>query len=674
MTFPAVSGASGRRTQLWAAALIVAAVGAAYANSFLGVFVLDDYYSITTNPTIRQLSWAALMPPGMGYTVEARPILNLSFALNFAISGTEPWSYHAANLGIHLLAALTLFGLLRGILTTIGFRPAEEVALLTTLLWALHPLQTESITYVVQRTESLMGLFYLGTLYCQFRGITADASRRRGWLSVSVLLCALGMGTKEVMITAPILALLIDRTLFAGSFSQAWRVRRWYYGALGGTWIILAALEAGHLGRGGTIGTAAGITWWQYAFCQARGLIYYLRLGFWPHPLIFDYGSDFVTFGQIWFYGLLDLALVALTFFALGRRSIFGLVGAWFFFILAPTTSVVGGTRQMLAEHRMYLPLLSLIVLFVLGLYHFGGSRWARGIGAGCALLLLGVTIRRNSDYQSDLGLYAENFKRRPTNAHGAYNLAYALREHGRTAEAIAHYQTAIRLQPDFPEALDDLANLLGGQPGREAEALAAFEALVRLKPEFGEIHNNMGVVLVRLPGRQADAIQQFEIALRLRPDYPEAHYNLAFSMAGVPGRVEEALTHYEAAVRLKPDYAEAQNGFGVFLARLPGRQADAIAQLERAVRTKPDYAEAHNNLGLLLVRQPGRATEALEHFDTALRLKQDFFEAHFNMGMTLRQLGRPQDAAAHFAAALKIKPDFTAAQNELERLQPKEK
>lgn len=651
--------------------LIVAAVVAAYANSFSGAFVLDDYQSILTNPTIRHLSWAALAPPGgSGFTVEARPILNLSFALNYALSGTGPWSYHALNLAIHAGAAVVLFGLLRGILTRVAIRAADEVALMTTLLWAVHPLQTESVTYVVQRTESLMGLFFLGTLYCQWRGLTSNAKRARGWLTGAVVLCALGMGTKEVMIAAPMLALVMDRTLFAGSFAEAWRRHRWFYGALFGTWLILAALEAGHLGRGGTIGAEAGVTWWQYALCQARGLLHYLRLGLWPHPLIFDYGSDFVTFGDVWFYGLVDLALLAATVHALRRGSMLGLVGAWFFFILAPTSSVVGGTRQMLAEHRMYLPLLSLVGLVVVGLYRlFGerGARWTCGLLAGVLLI---VTVRRNADYHSMLALYEDNFEKRPNNPYGAHDYGYALREAGRIDEAIAHYKTAVQLKPDFAEAYDELATVLAAQPGHEAEAVGYFETLARLKPQFGEIHNNLGAVLARLPGRQADAIAQFETALRLKPDYPEAHYNLAFSLTGVSERENDVLAHYDAALRLKPDYAEAHNGFGVFLAHFPGRQSDAVAQLEAALRNKPDYAEAHNNLGLLLVRQPGKAGDALAHFDTALRLKPDFAAAHFNAGMTLRQLGRPQEAAAHFAAALKTNPDFTAARDQLRQLQ----
>jgi protein O-mannosyl-transferase len=345
---------------IWALGAIVAAVFAAYASSVSAPFVFDDQLSIVENPTIRQLSLAALVPPsGQGLTVEGRPLLNLSLALNYAISGLNAWSYHLLNVAIHLLAALTLFGLVRRTLAALNAPASTLISLSAALLWTLHPLQTESVTYLVQRTESLMGLFYLLTLYCFARGATTG--NKTPWFALSVVACALGMATKEVMVSAPLIVLLFDRTFIAGSFRDAWARRSRVHLALAATWLLLAVLVIGAGNRGGTIGTSAGVTWWQYAMCQARAIIHYLQLAVWPSPLIFDYGSDFVTFGEFAPFALLDLALLGLTAWALWRRPVFGFLGAWFFVILAPTTSVVGGTRQMLAEHRMYLSLAALV-------------------------------------------------------------------------------------------------------------------------------------------------------------------------------------------------------------------------------------------------------------------------------------------------------------------------
>ena len=212
-----------RRIWLFGAAIVVA-VGLAYANSFGGPFVFDDEPAILENATIRKL-WplsGPLSPPReFGVTVAGRPVLNLSLALNYAISGTAPWSYHAFNVGVHALAALVLFGLVRRTLrgpllvATHGGR-AEEIAAAVALVWALHPLQTESVTYVIQRAESLMGLFYGFTLYAFVRATTS--ARPRGWLAAMVTSAVLGMGCKEVMATVPLVVLLYDRTFVAGGF------------------------------------------------------------------------------------------------------------------------------------------------------------------------------------------------------------------------------------------------------------------------------------------------------------------------------------------------------------------------------------------------------------------------------------------------------------------------
>jgi hypothetical protein len=272
------------------AALIVLLV-IAYANSFAVPFVFDDVPAITNNESIRH--WlTALSPPGDGATVMGRPLLNLSFAANYAAGGFAVAGYHAANLAIHLLAALTLFGLARRTLRSSGTLAADWAALAIALIWGLHPLQTESVTYIVQRAESLMGLCYLLTLYCYRRGADAGGSRAVAWFVASILAAAFGMGTKEVMVSVPVIALLYDRTFLSGSFRAAWQRRRWVLLGLAVTWVPLALLVAGAHNRGGTAGFGVGVSWSQYALTQFPAVTRYLTLSVWPHPLVFDYGAQ----------------------------------------------------------------------------------------------------------------------------------------------------------------------------------------------------------------------------------------------------------------------------------------------------------------------------------------------------------------------------------------------
>ncbi len=589
-----------------AGAFLAAAIVVAYHNSFSVPFVFDDPLSITENPTIRQL-WplsVPLTPPsGQGFTVEGRPILNFTLALNYAVGGTAVGGYHAANLAIHLLAALTLFGLVRRTLLLPLLRErfgdaANTLALATAALWALHPLQTESVTYVVQRTESLMGLFLLLTLYTFLRGATVE-DNRRGWFTLSVTACALGMATKEVMVAAPLLVFLYDRTFLAGAFRAAWRQNWKVHLALVSTWALLAWLVLGAGNRGGTIGAEAGVAWWQYALCQSRAVIHYLRLALWPSPLIFDYGADFVTIGEVAPFALLLVALLALTAFALWRRPAFGFLGAWFFVILAPTSSVVGGTRQMLAEHRMYLSLAAVSVLVVLAAHAWLGRRAALFFAA-LTVVLGAATIHRNHDYRSALALYADTAAKRPDNAFARYNLGKALAEAGRFDEAIVHDQAAVRLRPDLAGTHTNLANALAAT-GRTPEAVASYEAALKLKPGYAKAHYGLGNLLLAR-GEKAAALGHFRSAVALDPSDLEARTNLG-GVALEVGRLEEAQENLEWVARAQPNSVEAHFGLGnVFLLR--ERWPDAAREFEIVLRLRPDLALARERLALARSRR----------------------------------------------------------------------
>jgi hypothetical protein len=336
---------------LGAAGVILAAVFAAYFNSFAGPFVYDDLPSITDNRTIRQL-WPmgpALTPPAGGLAVSGRPIVNYYLAINYAISGQEVWSYHAVNLGIQVLAALALFGVVRRTLGRVlaggHARDPALLALAASLLWALHPLQTESVTYIIQRAESLMGFFYLFTLYCFVRGweAGADSAARRLWYALSISACLLGMATKEVMVTAPLIVLLYDRIFLAGSFREALRQRCRIYLCLAGTWLLLAYLMAGTGGRGGTVGFSASVSWEDYALSQLQAVAHYLRLAVWPRPLVIDYGlvTERPPPAKLALAASILALLAAATACALWRCPKLAFLGLCFFLILAPSSSVV---------------------------------------------------------------------------------------------------------------------------------------------------------------------------------------------------------------------------------------------------------------------------------------------------------------------------------------------
>ncbi|HXA79862.1 MAG TPA: tetratricopeptide repeat protein [Opitutaceae bacterium] len=653
-----------------------------------------------------------------------RPIVNLSLAVNYAFGGLDPWGYHALNLAIHMLAGLVLFGVVRRTLLRQGYggqalrehstfnvqhptsksndpifqepnfaEAATWLAFAVALLWVLHPLQTESVTYISQRAESLMGLFYLATLYFFIRGVARSPEPRvqsretgdnptsqlstlssglpvrrsfskggssRLWFTASILSCLIGMACKEVMVSAPLMVLLYDRTFVAGTFRDAWSKRWRYYAGLASTWLLLGFLVAGTKGRGSTAGFGSEITSWPYALTQFRAIVHYLQLSLWPHPLVLDYGTALATrASEIVPYAVIVLLLLVGTAFALWRRPALGFLGAWFFAILAPSSSIVPVVTQTMAEHRMYLPLIPVMVLIVLGLQALLGRRsavilLAMAVGLGC------VTARRNESYRSELAIWSDTEKNCPDNMRAHYIVGDQLRLQGKSQEAITELQTAIRLEPRYAQAHNSLANLLEKIPGRLPEAVAEYETAIRLKPDFAEAHYNLALAMADLPGRLPDEISEYEAAVRINPNLVEAHINLAAALSNLPGRMPEAISEYETVVRLEPDLAKAQFQLGVALAN-SGRTADGIAHLETAIRIQPDDVDAYTALGTALV-QAQQYPEAISRFQQALKLQPDNISAYNNLGTALLRVGRFPEAADQFNAVLKIDPRYSTA------------
>jgi Flp pilus assembly protein TadD len=615
---------------LGAAVLLAVAVFAAYHNSFAGPFIFDDLPSLTSNPTIESLRSAFSPPHGDGLTVEGRPLLNFSLAVNHLVGGTQVAGYHILNLAIHVAATLTLFGLVRRTLLQPVLRQrygssALTLALGAAALWGLHPLQTESVDYVVQRAESLMGLFYLLTLYGFIRWAENGA---RAWSALAVIACLCGMATKEVMVSAPLLVVLYDRTFIAGSFREAWRRHRGVHLSLMGTWLLLAWLVAGTGDRGGTAGFHTEIDGGSYALTQLKAITLYLKLTLWPHPLALDYGTSTVHgFFSALPYGLVIAPLVVGTVVALRRRPALGFCGAWFFAILAPSSSVVPVATQTMAEHRMYLPLAALLVLATVGLHACCGRR-ALGVLGLLGIALGTLTVARNADYRSELSIWSDTVAKHPENPRAQHAAGINLFRSGQLPEAIAHFEAVLRLDPRNPQAHNDLAVALA-QSGRLPEAVSEYEAALSSDPNFAEAHHNLANALIA-EGREAEATAHDETAVRLKPDYAEAHYNLG-----------NALAH-------------------------AGRYAEAAVHLRRTVELKPTLAEAHNNLGIVLMelRQPEAAIAA---YQSALRLKPDYADAHYNLGRAFLRLERPSEATAELEAAVRFNPSDTEAQQDLE-------
>ena len=726
-----------QRASLWPLLIIAGAVVAIYINSIWAPFEFDDLPSIPDNPTIRSL-WplsGPLSPPsGWGHTVEGRPLLNLSLAVNFALSGYATWSYHFFNIAIHTLAGLTLFGIIRRtfagpVLRKRFGQDATIAALAGALFWALHPVETEAVTYIIQRAESLASLFLLLTLYCFIRLVAAPT--KYIWWSLAVLASLCGMATKEIMVTAPVLVFLYDRTFVAGSFREAWGQRRQVHLSLAATWLLLLWLVAGSGSRGGTYDLTNPQAWWTIGLTQFVAVAHYLQLIVWPHPLVFDYGVFRIeSLASVLPQALLVLGLLAGVVYALRRYPTYGFLGCWFFIILAPT-SVLPGNQQMIVEHRMYLSLAAGAGLVA----HLAMIVPRRTAIAACLIIAstLGpLTYLRNQDYQSVVALWADTVAKRPANARALCNFGGALYSAGRTEEALEKLQKSLLLDPKNADTHFNLG-LVADRKENPKEAAAYYIEAARLRPLHATAHFKAGLALAKA-NCSAEAIEQLQLATLSRPDAAEAHGNLG-SLLVESGRITEGMAHCEQALQLKPDYAEAEGNLGIALLRL-NRTDEAIAHLRRAVKLKPGlepmhfnlgialesigkpdeamieyleavrldgkHAEAHLNLGIMqakagdnasaltnletavqlrpevpevqanlgsVLMATGRLTEAVDHFDAALALRPAYAMAHYNLANALLELRRWPEAETHFEQALKIEPGFQAAREMLGRM-----
>ncbi|MFT5087758.1 MAG: tetratricopeptide (TPR) repeat protein [Candidatus Latescibacterota bacterium] len=586
---------------------IALATCAVYANSLNNPFLFDDLFHIVTNPDIRHI-WPLWIPheESTWSSLNARVLVRLSLACNYALGELNPVGYHLFNLGCHVLCAITLYGVARRALLETHFAArAAGLALTVAMVWVLHPINSECINYISQRSEVQMGLFFLLSLYCALRSRAAALSMQWQW--AAILCMALGTASKEVMVTAPIVLLFFEWTISTRSLSIGEILKtRWplYLGALTATWglFIAQALVRPH---GAEIGGSAGIGPWDYLLNQAWIVTRYLRLCFWPHPLIFDYGYPLtLSFADVWVSFLFLAALLGTSLFALYQRRILGFLGTAFFFVLAPSSSIITIYTEVGAERRLYLPLVAVIALCVLAGYQliqrFAPRKLAPVASLSICLTVAAAlgwtTIERNRDYRSPEAIWSTVAAARPNNPRAYAGLARASEIEGKLGRAVALYNRALEMTPEFYEYIRlhrYIAELLikKGTPARAADY---YRRIIAERPADAEAQRELAYAL-GLAGDTVAALDHYELALRMGSDSLVLHYDLANLLFG-SGDYKRATKHYQRAIELDPSYAPAFNNLGTTLA-IQNHFSAAITQFEQALQLDPNYTQARTNL-----------------------------------------------------------------------------
>jgi len=564
--------------------LIILLTFLAYFNGLNCPLVFDD-------PMIIQ-DFRAKTPAEILLQSGHRPIFNLTLGLNLLIHHLGLWSYHLFNLLLHIIAALLLLGILRRLFEKHLFpeKPvtAAWLGFAGAAIWALHPLQTESVTYLSQRGEVMIGMFAFLTLYCLIRSCKAPPKNRLYWQlgALASLLC--GFGSKEAMISLPFLIPLFDRCFLSRSWRESWEERKIFYGSLliSAAGILLFLFIK--IGVWTFFSQTYKFTAWQYFLTQTEVIRHYLYLSFLPNPdlLCFDYAWPIQnSFTAVWASFLFLSGLFILTGWACWKYPRIGFLGAWFFIWLAPRSSLMP-RPDAAVEHRMYLPLAAISILAVIAGYQLLAKLIA-SIGrlkdqakiellpqAGkilliivLALLLFG-TITRNRIYQSEFSLWEDTVRKRPQNDRALNYLGICLVEMNRLPEAEFCFRRSIALKPANPLAMNNLAKCLTDQQ-KYAEALTILtEVQQSIKPDEdnqlrrdarAQIACNIAEIMVRQGQDQAAWIQLKEAA-HLAPHKPEVNIIIGTAFLG-KGKTDRAKRHFAHALvhAVDPDLTRAQ-------------------------------------------------------------------------------------------------------------------
>jgi len=616
---------------------------AAFLPALSAGFIWDDQPGHVTRPGLRSLAglWQIWGEPGA--TQQYYPLLHSFFWLQHLVWGDAPFGYHLVNVLLHATAAC-LFGVVLLRLQVPGAR-------LAALLFATHPVTVESVAWISEQKNTLSTVLYLGAAlsYLRFAG-----NRRSADYARATVLFALALLTKTVTATLPAALLVV----------QWWRhgrieIRRdvgpllpWF-GLAVAAGLVTLYFEKSFIGAAGAefalapadrVAIASRVPW------------FYLGKLLWPGQLVFIYPRWEVPVSPpaLWGFAGLTAALLGAFFLVRRRRPallatalIFGgsLFPALGFFDVYPFRF------SFVADHFQYLACLGPLALAAAVVSRFG--RPTALAAGGAAVAALGVlTWHQSGTYRDGFTLYTATLARNPACWMAHNNLAEALANAGRPAEAIPHLEQALRLWPDFPEALNNLGDDLN-RLGRAAEALPHLERALALQPGFAAAHNNRGIALAQL-GRFDEARRGFREALRLQPRDARARFNLGLSIAqeGNPG---EALPHFTEAIRLDPGYTAALVNRAIALT-LTDRFAEAVPDFERALALEPDSAESHNHFGRALVLA-GRYDDAIAHGRRAVELDPRNADAHRNLAHALRQVGRVDEAVRHYDQALRLAP-----------------
>jgi tetratricopeptide (TPR) repeat protein len=619
----------------------------AYSPAWNGQPIWDDDAHLTS-PELRSLPGLTQIWTQLGSTQQYYPLVHTIFWIEHRLWGDAPIFYHLVNVFLHVASALLLFKILADL--------RIPGAWLAAAIFALHPVQVESVAWISELKNTLSGVFFLSTILVYLR---FDQTRNGRAYFVALGLFGLGLLSKSVIAILPA-AILVVLWWKRGKLSLKSDVGPLIpflaIGMSGG--LLTAWVEHHFIGAEGSIFNFSLL---ERTLIAGRAFWFYLSKLFWPANLTFIYPRWNLN-SSVWWQYLFPLVagLALVVLWAVRRKSRGPLASVLIFIaILFPVLgflNVYPFIFSFVADHFQYLASIGIITLasacLTLLLENKLRLAWQiRSAIYGALIVLLAVLtwrqahiycdaetlwrvtlsqnpdcwmahnnlatiLQKNGQLDQAIAHYEQTISTRPDPERAHYNLGAAFSQAGQIDEAISHYQKALALRPDYAEAHYNLAADLFKQ-GRVDDAISHYEKTVELRPNDADTHNNLGGALLQ-KGRLHDAIMQYEAALRLRRNDPDIEYNLAKAFAN-NGEIETAIVHYQKTVELRPDQAEAQYELGSALLQ-EGRPDDAIARYQEVLKLQPDHVKAHINLANLVL-QKGDFKNAIAHYEKSLEI-----------------------------------------------------
>ena len=685
-----------------------------YSNTLHSPFVLDDIPSISENTNIRLINFDFQGLYDSGFkTPGLRPVAHISFALNYYFGGYDVVGYHLVNIIIHFINGVLVYFLALSIFSHSGpshaqwmnhsaIGPTFLMSLFAALFFVAHPLQTQSVTYMVQRMTSMSAMFYFLSFIFYIRGRLCQIGWQRLILFLGCFVSwVFALGSKQTAVTLPVTILLYELYFFQ-DLNTAWLKRNLKYFLMLTLMVCLFAFF--YLGVNpidNILGTGAfrDFTMGERLLTQFRVIVFYISLIFYPHPSRLNLFHRITTSHSLVdpittllsLLTILGLLGIAVYLFRRNRLISFGIL--WFFINLALESSVIW--LAMIYEHRLYLPIFGPVLIVTYLIFNFPIKRrlWAVMVSAFIILCLGTAAYLRNKVWQDETTLWSDVLSKNPQSHIAHIGLGLALVKQDKITEGIMHYYGALRIEPLNLEAHINLGAALVIQ-GKIDEAIKHYNAALRMNPGLDKAHYGLAHALTKL-GKTDEAIKHYSEVLRIKPDIPVVHTRLGIAFSG-QNRMENAVRHFSEALRLNPKSVEAHNNLGLALTK-QGRIAEAIKCFNDALKINPYCFDAHHNLGLALANQ-GKMNAAIKHFSKALQINPNqanaqvnlgvalinqnkteeaikhFFDAlkiepknayaHYNIGVALASLGRVEEAVGHLSEAIKINPEYAEAQN----------